>query len=610
MTGFRLTTAGMTSNKKSLLLLTFLTLLITLPFVNRAYFVDDFYFVTIAKGILEHPTRPYDFRSDDAGLNTLGWERGQQPRMVNPLLFHYFLAAVIKVWGEEVWKLRTASLIFSLISVWSVYFVGKRFVRNAFAAASLLAVTPAFWVSSYSLLIDSALLAFFLAALVCFIEGHERKNKKLLILSGLLIGATLLTKYTGVLIVPVVMLWHYFHKKTYSFNRTLLALAVGLVIFLLWGVWGIFTYGQMHFTATLSRGFHPTTFFGLAALGLFLSAVFFGWKEPKRIGANIPAWVCGLASLTLCTLYLGKSQSLAEWLQVFYIDKAISVASFLGGTTVFLFAAPVFLGKKSLRALGLWVLFVALLFLAFSSRFGGFNPLQSAMLAFFIGASVAFGGRVLLGSSPRSASSQLFLLLWVGMGVLELILVMPWTAARYLLIVLPPVCWLFQKWLEEAGQMRFFRWIWGMTVVMGMAIAYADYAQANVIHRFSQVLETQQAQFQSLAARPPKHWYYLADTFDGTQPYVLRQGWESVFPFQEFEKGSLLLRSRYRRSSWWNLPQPERFPPIVVWEYPHWLPLRVMDIPASAGFYASCWGSLPYAITRHPLERFELSLVQ
>ena len=40
------------------------------------------------------------------------------------------------------------------------------------------------------------------------------------------------------------------------------------------------------------------------------------------------------------------------------------------------------------------------------------------------------------------------------------------------------------------------------------------------------------------------------------------------------------------------------------------VPLRVMDIPGSAGFYASCWGILPYAITSHPLEHFELYRVE
>jgi hypothetical protein len=54
----------------------------------------------------------------------------------------------------------------------------------------------------------------------------------------------------------------------------------------------------------------------------------------------------------------------------------------------------------------------------------------------------------------------------------------------------------------------------------------------------------------------------------------------------------------------------KQFQPIARFEVRSWNPLRVMDVPASAGFYASCWGALPWAITNHPLERFELYQAQ
>ena len=37
-----------------------------------------------------------------------------------------------------------------------------------------MAVTPAFWLTSYSLLIDSVLLAFLLASVLTFVMAHER----------------------------------------------------------------------------------------------------------------------------------------------------------------------------------------------------------------------------------------------------------------------------------------------------------------------------------------------------------------------------------------------------------------------------------------------------
>ena len=598
------------TDRKALGFLTLLLLIIALPFVRRAYFVDDFYFVTMAKGILEHPARPYDFISDDAGIGNIAWERGKQPRMVNPPLFHYFLAAVIKLWGDAVWKLRTASLVFPLISLYAAYFLGKRFVKNSFAAASLLAITPAFWLTSYSLLIDSALLAFVLLALNDFISGHEQKSSVRLVRSGLWMGAALLTKYTGFLVVPVVLAWHLLHRKSCSVKGTTMALGVCGVLFLLWGFWGMATYGQMHFTATFSRGFHPATSVGLLSLGLFIIGTFLRWRWPAERRMISAAWVCWGVCVLMAAYALQTTGLLGVWIQTMYIDKVIAVGSFIGGTTVFLFFAPVLLGLKRKSMAVVLAGLAILMFACFISPYGGFDPVQSATLAFFISATLAF--LMLLGIyvTPISDPSLIFLGAWVLMGVLEQVVVMPWTAGRYLLILLPPVVWLFQGWIENENVPTFGKLAWVTTFGMGLALACVDYGQAGVIVPLSEALQSQQPMFQEIAPRPKHHWYYLADTFDGSQPYVLKSGWENVFPHQVFESGGLFLRSYYRKSSWWNVSDPERFQPIMAWEYSSWIPLRVMDVPASAGFYASCWGTLPYAITRHPLERFELYLVK
>src|SRR5438132_2517709 len=123
------------TDRRALLLLSLVVLATSLPFVGRAYFVDDYYFVTMAKGILSNPWRPYDFKSDDAGIANVGWERGQRPRMVNPPLFHYGLAGVMALFGDAPWKLRTASLLFSFMALFSMYFLGKRLVPDPLVAA-------------------------------------------------------------------------------------------------------------------------------------------------------------------------------------------------------------------------------------------------------------------------------------------------------------------------------------------------------------------------------------------------------------------------------------------------------------------------------------------
>ena len=62
--------AGCRRDLRAIGFLAILVLSTCLPFVHRAYFVDDYYHMEMAKGILEHPLRPYDFRTDDNGRVT------------------------------------------------------------------------------------------------------------------------------------------------------------------------------------------------------------------------------------------------------------------------------------------------------------------------------------------------------------------------------------------------------------------------------------------------------------------------------------------------------------------------------------------------------------
>jgi dolichyl-phosphate-mannose-protein mannosyltransferase len=542
----------MSRDRRALIILTGLILITSLPFVNRAYFVDDYYFVTMAKGILANPWRPYDFKSDDAGIANVGWERGQRPRMVNPPLFHYYLAGVMAIFGDAAWKLRTASLLFSFLALFSMYFLGKRLTPDPLAAAILMAVTPAYWLTSYSLLIDSALVAFLLTSLLAFFIGQEKKNLGWIMASGFLMGLTVLVKYFGVIVVPLALAWQLLDAGRRRWKPGYVACIVFLAVQILWAAWNISTYGQSHFLAALPRGM--------------------------------------------------SSPSVVAWAQ-----KALVLASFIGGSTLFVLASADMLWRLSKAWVG-GVLATGMgLYMLFSSRAGGFDRVQSLLLSIFIAGTLSYlvvMGRLL---KPDENKKEAFLILWVLLGMLELVIVMPWTAGRYLLCVLPAMCWVFVLVVHKLKLRRFLLTTIGATFLIGFLVAHGDYVQANTIVTLASALQAKAAEFQKMAPKPKRHWYYLADTFDGSQPYLLPLGWENVLPHQKFKRGDLFLRAYYRKSSWWNVDEElKHFRPVMVLEVRSKNPIRVMDVPASAGFYASCWGALPWTITNHPLERFEL----
>jgi hypothetical protein len=45
---------------------------------------------------------------------------------------------------------------------------------------------------------------------------------------------------------------------------------------------------------------------------------------------------------------------------------------------------------------------------------------------------------------------------------------------------------------------------------------------------------------------------------------------------------------------------------VMSFDFPTKFPLRVMDNPSDAGFYASAWGPLPFSVATGPWERFHL----
>lgn len=585
-----------------------LVLLTSLPFIQRAYFVDDYYHVTMARGILDHPARPYDFLADDTGHRTMGWEKGHWPRMVNPPLFHYFLAGVMALWGQETWKLRAAGLIFPIVSVLCCYFIGKRLTRRPFPAAALMAVTPAFWLTSYALLLDGAMLAFLLAALLAFMIGCERRQVGWILAGGALMGLTLLAKYVGALVIPLVLAWQWLDPRRRRWKPGYWVYAPCGAVFLLWGAWNFLTYGQSHFWAAFGRGVHGHSFGGFWMLACAFAAFWF--YEERWFGRKVnAALLLGALAVLPMALGLWRANSLRSWLEAFYLDKLLVLGSFLGGGFLFLLWAPFLSAFVSRRILPVWLGVALSLFGLGRSRLGGFNNVQSILLAVFITSTLAFlwlAARRLSKDNP----AHRFLLIWISLGLMELIGAMPWTAGRYLLLVLPAFGWAF---LEIAGSLKRpipWRAIGLTTVVGGALLACVDYDQAQAIVKLARALDNRREWLQRVSPRPAHHWRYLGDTFDGALPYLGPLGWENIFPSEELHAGDLLLKPRFRQSSWWTLPNPQRLQRIGTFQMDSRIPLRVMDVPASAGFYASCWGALPFAITRDPLERFELYQVR
>jgi len=389
-----------------------------LPWTGRAFFVDDYYQTLSADGIIEQPFRPFDFLSDDAGLQNPGWERGKPPRMVNPPLHHYIMAAIIRVFGKNERILRIFLSLIATSAVGFFWLITSHFSIPALrtTAVFFLLLSPAFWLTSYSLLMDATMFPFFLGGLWMFLKGWKSGSKTWLLGSGILWGFACLAKYTSLICIPLGLCGAFIFKrpnKSLKDTWTDLAITFSPLVILLtiYSIWNIMIYGEPHL-----------------------------WAAWKRGGTQLN------------------------------IGKLLVTLTFFGG--VFAFPAiEWFRGWRSQYAWIKWLICTACVVLTFALTQGGFPWLIGVQIAFWSGATALF-----LASLNRPKNPEdWFLWVWFMAGLAAASLPISWVAGRYFLFLLPPSILL---WLKGKSLRTQFAAI-VLTFVIGLMVAYADNRQAE-----------------------------------------------------------------------------------------------------------------------------------
>ncbi len=414
------------------LLVFFFPLLLSLPFINRAYFVDDHYFVRIAEWLKDNPGRPYDFRADDAGIQNLGWEKDGFVRMVNPLLHHYYLALLIKMGGAREWFLRLGSVLLSCAAALFILGFARRWTAHPVLATLLILSTPAYALTAHSLLIDSTMGFLFFGGLYYFVRATERESLAALGLSGLFMGAAVLAKYTGLLILPLSGIWFLLRRKKLR-RRALYAVPwiIALLFLAAYSVWTDRLYGRPHILAASARMVHTA-----------------GWA------------------------------------------KVMILFVFFSGATLLPLLSWGLLGLR--RAV--WAaLAVYVLALFFASPAGGFSAAQGALLGLWIVTSAIFLGGFWSFKSRWIYPRDHFLFIWLLAFLGLMVGVMDWVAGRYYVIVAPAVGLAAVRLMETRFGARADRYLRSALAVLLAATAslgYADYKQADSSRRVVRELKS------------------------------------------------------------------------------------------------------------------------
>lgn len=188
--------------RRDLLILLGLVLLIRLPFLAQPIQGDDVFYLIFANNALVDPLHPLDTSFRLQGEVVWGAGHTRPPGVAWTLAL---LLAVLG--GVRETALHAAYIGFSLLAVFSVYFLARRFTERPLWAALIFASVPAFVVNGNKLESDVPLLAFI--ALGAALMVHRRY-----VLSAAAMAVGAFFGYQIVFLVPVLAHLAWFRDRT------------------------------------------------------------------------------------------------------------------------------------------------------------------------------------------------------------------------------------------------------------------------------------------------------------------------------------------------------------------------------------------------------------
>ena len=567
------------------LVLILIVLCSSLPFIQQAFHLDDRLYLEIADNILNKPFFPFDYLIVFEGL--VAPDTASHGHL--PLVSYYIAFLKVVTGSDSEWVYHLAFLVFPLLGAVGFYDLAKGHLRFPLPAACLLALSPAFFVSSHTLMMDVPLVAFWIFCLSRFLricEGRGARLDWVLCASSLLAAAFVSMLTAGLLVLMAAyLLINGGVKGGYLPAGRQFWPMVGLLSLpiWLWLIWHLRAY------------FHYDRLVLINTFLLMSKREAFSWE---LMGTKSLSFILNVGGTFLFPLALwygfARRFSVRIMLLVFILSFVPFYALFTGWTWIQIFLFALFLSSGLLV---LWhLLYLIVGFLAW-----GWNEL---LLSGFGQLAHSFGelcSPVPAGpNSPqqleivRLRKRELLFLLWF-LGIAFTCLIAYYIGSvRYTLLALPPLLLLWMRALERRIQEIYFlrNLIWTsviLTAVYSMLIGYGDYRFAETYRRSSEEITRQYAQ-------PGRTLWYSGEW--GFRYYFERKGAELLASDRVGPKLGDVIIKPYLATPWVTLYDGPEYSELLdqhtpLLEYP----LRILDFSSHAGFYSSWFGLLPFSIT-------------
>lgn len=517
------------------------------PFLGKAFNIDEPLFLWAARQIHAHPFNPYGFSVNWYGMSMPMWEVTK-----NPPLACYLLAAAAALLGWSEVALHFAFLLPAVAVILGTYRLARRLCQRPALAACATLCTPVYMISSAAVMCDTLMLAFWVWAVVLWIEGMDRNATWRLIGSAVLIALAALTKYFAVSLIPLLLVYSLIFRRRLGRWTLILLVPVAILAGYQWATHVLYAKGLLSDAADYASAVRQDT--GGAKISVALEALSFTGG-------------C-LAVATLLMAWLWRPRAL---LGLLLVGIAASVA-ILGG-----WAMPALYGtgitQRLLQVQGiLWVL-------------GGAGVLMMATAAAW-----------------RWRDASAFLLASWVLGTFLFAGFVNWTVnARSILPMAPAVGILLARRLSQVGGPRQIVRRWGVRASLAVAAILAFCAARGDSQLANAVRESAR---QSYAKLDPQHgtlwftghWgfqYYLEALGPRARAFVKGQ-WEA-------KEGDLLANPSNNNNV--VPPRSSQFDSseTLSIQGPKWV--TTLSGQVGAGFYVASWGPLPLAFAKVPEER-------
>jgi hypothetical protein len=218
-----------------------LALLCTLFNSLKPLHIDDGIYHAYAAQVAAHPLDPYGFQiSPGVPAN----------HTLAPPLLPYWWALAIRLFGEQpfLWKLWL--LPFSLLLVFSLHALLRRFAGGLEAPLTWMAALSPAVLPGWNLMLDVPALALAFGALTLFFRACDRSSWSLAALAGLAAGLAIETKYTALVAPAVILLYATCFRRV---ALGLVAVIPAVVVFTAWESFTALRYGESHFLYSLHQ---------------------------------------------------------------------------------------------------------------------------------------------------------------------------------------------------------------------------------------------------------------------------------------------------------------------------------------------------------------------